>query len=181
MHARSIVMLLGSFFMAGCAATGPSIVAEGAPSPQAAKLAPPSPAPAKRSEPAEPGPVYRLDFVVTSGDGAKPATSGTYTINLEENRSGDIHMGMNVPLTPTGSARQDVGIKLHCHFQRVGDDLLFHDNMEMSALEEPSTIRKISVNGNALISPGKPALVASAEDVATHRRYQVMVTATKLR
>ena len=44
-----------------------------------------------------------------------------------------------------------------------------------------ATAAKVSMRGSSVVSPGKPALLASAEDPTTHRRFEVTVTATKLR
>jgi hypothetical protein len=135
------------------------------------------------------GHVYRLDFAVSANDAAtSPAgpSGGTFTMNLEENRRGQITTGSNVALTPSGGARVDVGMKVKALFYMVGDDILLESDAELSSAEsgapgQPSTIRKISATGEALVSPGKPTLIASAEDPQGHSHYQLMVTATKLR
>lgn len=170
MPTRSIALLIGSLLVSGCAASPPSTASSAGASTASAPQA-------RRA----PGPVYRLDFVVSGADAGKPAGNGAYSINLEEDQSGEIRVGANVPLTPNGSSRQDVGLKLHVTYRLVGADLLLRDNVELSAIEEPAQIRRISSSGDAWVSPGKPTLVASAEDAATHRHYEVMVTATRLR
>jgi hypothetical protein len=108
----------------------------------------------------------------------------TYTLNLEEERGGDLHIGTNVPLSPNGP-RQDIGLAFHGSVTPVGEDLLLHNTVELSATEEASaggtSVRKVVASGDAVISPGKPALVNSLEDPTTHRRFQVTVSATKLR
>ena len=135
------------------------------------------------------GHVYRLDFAVSTNDAATlPAgpSGGTFTMNLEENRRGQITTASNVALTPSGGSRVDVGMKVKAMFYTVGDDILIESDAELSSAEsgapgQPSTIRKISATGEALVSPGKPTLIASAEDPQGHSHYQLMVTATKLR
>jgi hypothetical protein len=136
------------------------------------------------------GRVYKLDFVLTAKEGgtASPATS--FTLILEEGRSGDIHIGKNVALAqataPTGAGpaafatpRQDVGLKVRAHYQLVGEDLLLDVTTEMSTQESPSTIRKIAAVGNALATAGKPSLVVAVDEDKKH--YELTVTPTKLR
>ena len=133
--------------------------------------------------------VYRLDYVVTVSEPGKTTTTSTHTMSVEEGNSGDLHAGANVPLvtSSTGSSpRQDVGLVLRCHLSRVGEDLLLHSTAEISGPESgddpgPRAIRKISANGDALVSPGTPAVVASVQEPVSGARYEVTVTATKLR
>jgi len=130
---------------------------------------------------------YRFDFVVTANDGSAAPSSTSFTLNLQEGDKGEMTVGKNVPISPaptsgssTGAApRQDVGVKVVAVFHSMGDDVLLDVAVEMSTFDPPSTIRKVVAKGNALASPGKPALVTTLED--DHKRYQLMVTPTKLR
>lgn len=128
--------------------------------------------------------VYRLDFTVAENNGGKTTSSSSYTLNLEEHRTGEIKVGTNVALAgpaPGATMRADVGLVLRASFTSVGDELLVEDDVEISAAEGAQTFRKMSSKGNALIAPGKPALVASVEDPVDRKRYQVTVRATRLR
>jgi hypothetical protein len=148
--------------------------------------APPTPPPPSHGEHASH--VYRLDFVLT-GDPSSGSPSTSFTLNLMEHEKGSVHVGKNVPLspppttgiatTPAVGARQDVGLKVAAQYRIVGDDLLLEVSTEMSSWDPPSTIRKISANGNALATPGKQAIVMSLDEDKKH--YQLAVTATKLR
>ncbi|MGH7285315.1 MAG: hypothetical protein ACRELY_27650 [Polyangiaceae bacterium] len=136
---------------------------------------------AQAQKSSEPRHVYRLDFVVASSDPSNQAGlpgGGSYTMNLEEGRSGEIRSGSNIPLS--SGARIDVGTKLWAECTALGDDLLIDNRTEISAGDSGS-IHKLSAAGEALVTSGKPALIASAEDPQGHSRYQVTVTATKLR
>jgi hypothetical protein len=123
--------------------------------------------------------VYRLDFVIAANDPGKAAASSAYTLSLEDMHNGELRMGTNIALS--SQARQDVGLMLKCYVEPLGEELLLHSTAEMSSAEEPSTIRKITANGDALLSLGQQALVASVEDSISHKRFEVKVTATKLR
>ena len=134
--------------------------------------------------------VYRFDFSLTSNDatGAAPTTS-SFTLNLQEGDKGEVHVGKNVSLSggssptsgapSTGGPRQDVGLKVAAQFRAVGDEPLLDVSLEMSAFEPPSTIRKIVAKSDTLAFAGKPALVTSLEE--DHKRYQLTVTATRVR
>lgn len=107
-------------------------------------------------------------------------------MNLEERHHGEIATGTNVALSPTGGSRIDVGMKVKAEYDIVGDDILLESTAELSSAEsgqpgQPSTIHKVVTNGEALVTPGRPTLVASADDPQGHSSYRLMVTATKLR
>ena len=125
--------------------------------------------------------VYRLDFVINESDEGKTPTATTCTLNLEEKRGGEIKLGNNISLPGKGNLRADVGLMLHASVTSAGDDLLVDDDVEITAAKDAQSFRKMSAKGNALVTPGKPALVASVEDPISHKRYQVMLTASKLR
>jgi hypothetical protein len=128
--------------------------------------------------------VYRLDFVVAENDAGKAATSTTYTLNLEEKHTGEIKMGTNVELpgsAPGTTMRADIGLVLRTSFTSVGEELLVDGEVEISAAKDAHTFHKMSAKGSALVAQGKPALVASVEDPVSHKRYQMTVTATRLR
>jgi hypothetical protein len=132
--------------------------------------------------------VYRLDFVLTAKEGPAVSPATSFTLTLAEGSHGEVVIGRNVALSsavagPAGggaapSARQDVGLKVKAQYRAVGDDLLFEITTELSALEPPSTVRKVVASGNALATPGKAALVLALDDDKRH--YELTVTPTKL-
>jgi hypothetical protein len=135
--------------------------------------------------------VYRLDFVLTTTEGAN-TQSTSFTLNLSEYDKGEVHVGKNVALstsngtgtagsggTSGGSVRMDVGTKVAASFRSVGDDILLDVAVEMSAFDPPTTIRKVTEKGGAIAPAGKTTLVTSLDD--DHKHYQLTVTPTKLR
>lgn len=140
--------------------------------------------------------MYRLDFTLTMTDPGSAPTSSEYMVSLEEHSPGEIRLGRNVALAapnrapaasggppgpPPATMRQDVGFLLRCSFVVVGDALTLHTDAEMSSMDEVAGINKVILKGDALVNPGKATLVSSSEDPITHRRYQLMVSATRLR
>jgi len=135
--------------------------------------------------------VYRFDFGLTATDGTGAGTApttSTFTLNLQEGDKGEVHVGKNVALSSgtattggpsSGGPRQDVGLKVAAQFRAVGDEPLLDVSLEMSAFEPPSTIRKVVAKSDTLAFAGKPVLVTSLEE--DHKRYQLTVTATRVR
>ena len=131
--------------------------------------------------------VYRLDFVLSTEDGAAAPSLLSFTVTLQELEKGEVSVGKNVALSSAGatsqatmpSARQDVGIKISTVCHTVGDDVLLEVSAEVSSFEPPTTVRRVVVRGDALAVPGKPTQVATLEE--DHRRHQLTVTSTKLR
>jgi hypothetical protein len=155
-------LFIASFALAGCASAAP--------------VQKPT---ASISRPQEERHVYRLDFLVVANEPGKPAQSSAYTMNLEDYDNGEIHLGSNVQLTP--QARQDVGLKIKASVASRGDDVLLHDAVELSGIDEPQTIHKLTTSGDAYLHAGQQTLVASLEDPLSHKRYQVSAQATRLR
>jgi len=126
--------------------------------------------------------LYRFDFAVSGGAEKTGSSSGTYSMALEEDRSGEVVAGANVPLGQNGGgARQDVGLKIKARYDLSGDDLVLEVDTEQSALDDGGVIRKLVARGAGVVTPGKPSTLISVDDSAGKKRLQVTVTVTKLR
>ncbi|HEY8080301.1 MAG TPA: hypothetical protein VIF62_39495 [Labilithrix sp.] len=143
------------------------------------------PGPGPMHEMREQGHVYRFDFSLTAKEGATAQPPASFTIILLEGNHGEVLVGKNVPLQVSStlpnmtSPRQDVGIKVKAQYRTLGDDVLLEVSTEMSAQEGGGAIRKVTAQGNALASAGKPSLVVALDDDKKH--YELTVTPTKLR
>lgn len=145
--------------------------------------------------------VYRLDFVVREQEGDKTINSRAYSMSVMRGDWGKIRVGSKVPIkySDTQTNYQDVGINIDCRLQWAKDNLLLTTNFESSSyvpeaearsasapkVATTSTanpiIRHVSLNGDALLTIGKPAVIAKLDDVGTNRRYEIEVTATKVK
>lgn len=183
MIARTLSLALVTSSLLGC----------NQPAPKPEGPAPAASAKATAQATQAPRGVYRLDFALSIADPGKPPSTTEYTLNLEENSRGEIRMGKNVPLSPRppGSAgaaasgqpavmRQDVGLLIRCSLISSPEGMTLQSDAEMSDMVD-TTIHKVSLKGDAPLTPGKQALIASSEDPGTRRRYQLTVNATKLR
>ncbi len=195
MHHHSIVIFAAvvglSTTTLACVAQPPPLPAattSSAPAPPRVLAASPSPPPSRetvgeRGAPPHHERMYRLDFVVTSADGSASA----FSLGVAERRRGEIMIGKNVPLSvaaPNGSTpppsapRQDVGLKISAEVAPNGDDIVVHVNVESSAFDPPSAIRKLVASADILATPGKPTSVIKLDD--DHKHFEVTVLATPL-
>ena len=131
-----------------------------------------------RMRPPEARHVYRLDFIVSANELGRAPQSSAYTLNLEEHDTGELRVGDNVSL---GAQRADVGLKIRANLVSFGDDLILRSDVEMSGSDDATSMHKVSMDGAALLRGGKPSLVASLDDPASHKHYEVTATATRLR
>jgi hypothetical protein len=155
------ILTLFAMILAGCGAQQPSAVAL-------------TTAPAN-ARPQNDRHVYRFDFVLTSNDGAAPASSTAFSLNLQEFDKGELLIGKNVALPQ----RQDVGVRMVAEFRMTGDDPLLAVSTELSAFEPPSSVRKVAVKGSALAPTGKSTLVTTL--TSDDKQYRLTVTPTMLR
>ena len=146
--------------------------------------------PAKSATAKEPPRVYRLDFVVASGDGREAPRKRAFTMNLVEGQHGDLAVGKNVPLSVTsapagnGSARTDVGLRLGAECRAEGDDVLIKVRMEESDVMGPpgavdSSIDKLVGSGDCLAKLGQSTLALHMD--SGQKQLEVSVTPTRLR
>jgi hypothetical protein len=155
---------------------------------------PPATAAAPVVKPEHRGHVYRFDFVLATrdgnGGGSINAAPTAFTLTLEEGEKGELRIGKNVPLaappsalakTPAclASVRQDVGLKVSAQFRVSGELLLLDVTTDVSRMDAPSAITKVTAKGKALVAPNTSGVVATIDDDQTH--YQLTVTPTKLR
>jgi hypothetical protein len=141
-------------------------------------------APRGHTEP--PGPVYRFDFTINATEGASGAAESDrhYSMVLEQGDEGRMEAASNVPLGPGDHPpRVDAGVNMRCKYDLDGDDLLLHTVLTLSragAYGSNNAVHKIEMIGDALVAPGKPALVPTLADPSSQSRYELRVAATRL-
>jgi hypothetical protein len=110
---------------------------------------------------------------------------------LEEGNYGSFRVGNRVPVVlEKGPQYLDVGINIDCRPRERGDAVSLEIHVESSSVvaqEPPQTatsnpvFRQQRTNISPIVTPGKPTLVASMDDVLSSRRYEIEVTATKVK
>jgi len=134
-----------------------------------------------------PGPasIYRFDVSVTGIDAA-PAT---YTMIVAEDRQSKLRSGPNIAYPAGGSSatqREQLGMELELSYSQHAGVLLVEGDFGMTSLVPSAgtsspTWEQLQVRDLvAPVTPGKPTLLTSVYDIATHRRYEVTITAQRL-
>lgn len=136
--------------------------------------------------------VYRLDFVVREMDGSKTINSRSYMISVEDGRLGKVRAGSNVPVQTAENSFMDnnVDVNIDCRlFEREGGVLLDSSFDSSSYLADQWTAGKpthpirrgVRFEGQSLVTLGKPTIIGKLDDVATNHRFEIEVTATKVK
>jgi hypothetical protein len=163
---------------------------------QVAKEPPPSESTVAVSPPA----VYRVEYVVREIEKGKPVNARSYLLMAHSDVKGKgeraaVRVGSRVPIA-TGTPKSDtayqyydVGMNIDCTLWDTDKGLIVHTNLEMNSVANsemsstPSTpvIRRLHLEDDTLVVPGKSAVVGSIDDVTADRRYEVELTATKVK
>jgi hypothetical protein len=137
--------------------------------------------------------VYRLEFVVRELEDGKKINSRSYTMSVQDGDTGRIRVGNRIPYNTGKDQFQyfEVGINIDCRLHDHGSYILLEGtSIEISSIvkDESSTggtpnpiVRQARSSVAAAITPGKPTVITSLDDVSSNRRYEVEVTATKVK
>jgi hypothetical protein len=138
---------------------------------------------------------YRLDFKVYEIENGKRTNERAYTMMASvPGRWSHVNVGTRVPVaTAPGEKSQylNVGVELRCQLEEQAGKLFAHVRMELSsfALPEQSAgtsgsnlpvLRNTTSEVETGITPGKPQIVASADDVNSKKKLQLELTATRI-
>ncbi len=83
----------------------------------------------------------------------------------------------------------DIGMNVDCRLWGSDDDLTLHSAIEVSSVSTPQevggtsqpVVRQTKTELESAITPGKPSVIASLDEVDSPRRIEIAVTATKLK
>jgi hypothetical protein len=141
---------------------------------------------------------YRVDFLLTELEDGKKNNSRTYSLVAREGILNKLRAGVRVPIaTNMGSIPQfqylDVGMNIDCRVEEREGSLVLTavaDSSSFSLPGEPKApgsvaerpvIRQMRSEINTVISLGKTTLISSMDDPSSKRRFQLEVTATKVK
>jgi len=134
---------------------------------------------------------YRLEFSVREFDSGKRVNSRNYMMMATENEYARIRVGDRVPYqtTETQFQYQDVGMNIDCRPREHESGVALEISVEFSSVAPKSegassfhpVIRSDRTTVQTVVAFDKPTLVASLDDVESNRRYEVEVTATKVK
>jgi hypothetical protein len=165
----------------------------------------PSPVPARSAsigpfaEPAsQPAIYYRLDFVIREMDREKLVDTRNYSLWVQSGAPESMNAGSEVPYSAgtfstlsAGSTKniayRSVGVSIECMVKEGTDSpqldlkLNISDALPPEKYSDTPAFRKVTLNSKALLTLGKPTTVSIVEDPGSRHRYQVDVTATRLK
>jgi hypothetical protein len=137
--------------------------------------------------------VYRIEFNVREIEDGKRLNSRNYMMVVDEGNRGMIRVGNRVPFQTSEKQYQyhDVGMNIDCRPRDRESGIELIINVEVSSVVPPGELvaaptynpvfRTQSTGVTPIVTPGKPTLIASMDDVVTNRRYEIEVTATKVK
>ncbi len=134
---------------------------------------------------------YRIELNVREIEDGKRLNSRNYMMVVEDGRWGKIRVGNRVPYQSAEKQYQyaDVGMNIDCFPHEQEDSVALGVHVDFSSVA-PETeaaptfnpvFRTEKTEVDSIVKPGKPTLVASIDDVVTNRRYEIEVTATKVK
>jgi hypothetical protein len=146
-------------------------------------------------------PVYKLAFVIYELNDGKKINQREYSllVQADDRAANKLKTGTKVPI-PTGSDKgnisytyTDVGLVLECSaVETVNNKLAIRVDLELSnftipeqntssrTLENPPILRAITERVRTVLTPGKPQVITSMDDVNSNKRTQFEVTATRM-
>jgi hypothetical protein len=147
---------------------------------------------------------YRLEYTITEMEDGKKLNARSYSVMCEDRGSptrGVLKVGSRVPVVTGGAAHGDspnalfqyldVGMNIDARLDvTASGDLTLQSDVDMSSVangDRPTqvdgnpVIRQLRVSSFNAITVGKPVVISTADDVASHRQFQIQVVATKLK
>jgi hypothetical protein len=161
---------------------------------------PPAPktVPAGNTQEAQPaksqdGPaLYKLNYVIYELEDGKRINERDYTMLVRVGDRSSGRMGLRVPVSLEENKIEylDVGLSLACSLREQNGKVLADFTIVISSLAPPNNevphtggspvVRNFNQNINTILLPGKPMLLLSSDDLASKKRTQAEVTATRL-
>jgi len=143
------------------------------------------------TKPQKPITAYRLEFNVRELDNGKRVNSRNYMIMAAEGDYARMRVGNRVPYQTAEKQYQysNVGMNIDCRPHGQEEGVALDITVDFSSVAPPSetapsynpVFRSNSSTVQTVLALGKPTLVTSLDDVDSNRRYEIEVTATKVK
>jgi hypothetical protein len=137
--------------------------------------------------------VYKAEFNIRDSGDAGAKTGRRYSMVVAENQKSTFKVGSRVPVATSSSAAStqftyvDVGVNIDCIVGERNGQTGMHADIDLSgavgAEKNPTgnpTVSQIKLQFDAIVTPGKPTVVASFDDPVTSRKFEVEATVTKM-
>ena len=133
---------------------------------------------------------YKLAFTIQESDAGKRVSSKTYTMLVQDGSMGNTQVGDRVQL-PAGNPGNfqywDVATHVRCKLQEQQSLVRLETQVELTGIDPDTqspprqpTVRNLTANVTSLVTPGKPTAIATLDDPASQRHYDIEVTASKV-
>jgi hypothetical protein len=143
----------------------------------------------------QPGSYYRLDFAVLVIEGGKTTNTRNYSLwtqageGNDSRAASDIRAINEVPYTSNQIQYRSVGTQFFCTLKELEGKIRISMTAEISEVVPPEkdqdakapVFHSISAKATTLLELEKPTIVSSIDDSISKRRFQIEVTATKLK
>ncbi len=143
----------------------------------------------------KPAVAYRIELSVREIEDGKRLNSRNYMMVAKDDEWGRMRVGDRVAipsLTVTTPAvnqpleYREIGMNIDCRPRDRGDSVALSIRVDFSGVAPPTgpatpVFRTERAELESIVTPGKPTLVASMDDVISNRRYEIEVTATKVK
>ena len=137
--------------------------------------------------------VYRLEYVFSEVQNGKKVNSRVYTMVVRTGERGSIRLGSRMPVPTANQQFQyvDLGVNIDCRVEHDADaGVVLLTNSQVSSVppDQPSenrnlppTIRNTQIQAESIVPLEKRTLIGSADQVDGTGRFDLEVTATKVR
>jgi hypothetical protein len=137
--------------------------------------------------------LYRLQFTLRETENGKATDTRNYTLQVLPHVSNKLNVGTKVPIPSspgsTAITYVDVGVNVRAKLEERGPLLVLDAEIEVSNLgaDRANTgspaprIQQLRATVNTAIQPGQSTPIATLDDPAGPRHYEILVTATKLK
>lgn len=142
---------------------------------------------------------YRLDFTWREMEDGKLINTRNYSLWLQTGEKGvSVRAGAQIPVVrggtadkPTSVTYSNTGIDISCHIMEIDNAPMLTVTGSINSAVNPQagqenkpeapTFLTINLEAVALLSPGKVTTISSVDDPGSKHRFQLDVTATKLK
>jgi hypothetical protein len=138
---------------------------------------------------------YKLEFVLRELQDGKVINTRNYLMTVENGDRGSTKTGARVPIAMGTTDKQynylDIGVNIDCRVVGRDDYASIATTVEISsfALPEqtsntsglPPVLRQVRTNMAAVVPVNKPTVIGSIDDANSTKRYEIAVTATRLK
>jgi hypothetical protein len=134
---------------------------------------------------------YRLEFNVREVENGKRVNSRSYMMMAEDGSFARVRVGNRVPFQTAEKQYQynNVGMNIDCRPHEQQEGVALDITVDFSSVAPQSEglpglnpiFRSDRTEVQTVVQFGKPTLVTSLDDMESNRRYEIEVTATKVK